>query len=116
MTTFTHPVLDRQIDPEVANMTAPPAILHGYVETQREASDVLILSDYVLHEKDVPEIVDWLCEHGINRVAVTSGSSALKRILWAFWQADCTFSMREIPGSRYTAYDGSPQVATIIHI
>ena len=118
MTTFTHPVLDRQIDPKSTAMTAPPAIVHGYAETQRDGSGVLILSDYVLHENDVPEIVDWLCEHGINRVAVTTASSALKRILWAFWQADCTFTMGEIPGSRFTSFDGSPspQVATIIHI
>lgn len=115
MTPFTHPVLDRQVDPEsTAVPTAPPAIVHGYVETKRAGSDVLILSDYVLNENDVPEIVDWLCEHGINRVALTTGSSALKRILWAFWQADCTITMGEIPGSPYTSYDGSPQVVTLI--
>ena len=116
MTTFAHPELDRQIDPETADMVVPLAILHGYVETKRDGSDVLILSDYALHENDTPKIVRWLREHGTDRVALTTGSSALKRTLWAFWQADCTFSMREIPGSKYTSYDGSPQVATIVHL
>lgn len=112
MTTFTHPELDRQIDPETADVTAPLALVHGYAETQREASDILILSDFALHENDVPEIVRWLMEYGIDRVALTTGSSALKRILWTFWQAGCTLTMGETPGSRYTA----PQVVTIIHV
>ena len=116
MTTFAHPELDRQIDPEIADMAVPLAILHGYVETKRDGSDILILSDYALHENDVPKIVQWLREHGIDRAALTTGSSALKRTLWAFWQAGCTLSMREIPGSKYTSYDGSPQVATIVHL
>ena len=113
MTTFTHPELDRQIDPELAERTAPAAIVYGYAETKREASDILILSDYALHENDAPEIVQWLRAHDIDRVALTTGSSALKRILWAFWQAGCVFTMREIP---HTSYDGSPQVATIINL
>ena len=111
MTTFTHPELDRQIDPE-AVMTAPPAIVHGYIETKRDESDILILSDYALYEEDAQAIVQWLREHDIDRVALTTASSALKRTLWAFWQAGCVFTMREVPGGPYTA----PQVATLIHV
>lgn len=78
---------------ESGEVTDPGAVLRGYYEAKRLDLDMIVLSDYDVDKNNVPAIVESLKNHGIEKVGLVTGSSALRDILWAFTEAGATFTM-----------------------